>query len=276
MFMVKKRIFVSVVLLSCIIFVSHGTRCSSISLPTREDVMLFKAITPKIVTSIPDRVLQPNVKNKLNQVIIAGSDVFDLALAIESGELTTEFKEKLNVIRAEFKILNGKLAAESKKIQILKAQLQNAKKNEEKARLLEDQTLVMLDMFASMSEPMVNLSVAFKDINGMLVAKLLQVLELIPPIQPYLTVGSGADKIAFSTFMGVKLQEMIKYTQALQKIGVNLKLTFNELRADMMKCKKDLNKSYQSVLAQKKILPQDGQVQSEQVSNQEELPAHVK
>ena len=267
MFAVKKQILVSVFMLSYLLLGSHGARCSSISLPTREDVMLFKAITPKIVTSIPDRVLKPDVKNKLKQVIIAGSDVFDLALAIESGELTTELKEKLNVIRAEFKVANAKLSAESKKIQVLKAQLQNAKTNEEKARLLEDQTLVMLDMFDNMSDPMLNVSVAFKELNTMLVAKLLQVLELIPPIAPYLTVGTGDSQIPLSTFMGVKLKEMIAYTEALKRIGKNLKLTFNELRTDMLRCKQDLTKSYQSVLAQKKLLPKVGQILPEQLED---------
>lgn len=271
MFVVKKQLLVSVCMLSYLLLTPHETIGSSISLPTREDVMLFKAITPRIVTSIPDKVLKPNIKSKLNQVIIAGSDIFDLALAIESGELTTEFKDKLSVIRTEFKALNAKLAAESKKIQALKAQLQNAKTNEEKARLLEDQTLVMLDMFTNMSDPMFNVSVAFKDLNGMLIAKLLQVLELIPPIQPYLTVGSGEEKIALSKFMGVKLQEMIKYTEALKKIGLNLKLTFNELRADMIKCKLDLTKSYESVLAQKKLLPKPGQIRPEQLEDKSDI-----
>lgn len=230
------------------------TNCSSVSLPTREQVALFKAIAPKMVKAIPDKALEPSHKDKLSQVIIAGSDVFDLALAIESGELTTEFKEKLNVIRNEFKVLNAKLVAEGKKLQELKTELKNAS-TEQKARLLQEQTALMLDMFNNMADPMLNVSMAFKDLNGMLVAKLLQVLELIPPIKPYLTVGSGIDQIMLSRFMSVKLQEMIMYTQQLKKIGANLKMTYNELQADLLKCKNNLlQKSYQTLAAQKPLL----------------------
>lgn len=227
-------------------------------LPTREDVALFKAITPKIVMSIPNSVLKQEPKEKLNQVIIAGSDVFDLALAIESGELTNEFKEKLNKIRTEFKAANAALIAESKKIVALKNRMKSASL-EEQTGILEEQVKVMLDMFNNMTDPMLNVSVAFKDLNGMLVTKLLQVLELIPPITPYLTVGQGADKIALSRFMSVKLQEMITYTESLKKIGLNLKATYNELRADLIRCKNDLKKSYKAVAAQKQLLPNLGQ-----------------
>lgn len=256
MFTLKRPILI-ISLAHCLLFAPHAFGRPA-SLPTREDVALFKAVTPKIVMSIPNSVLKQEPKEKLNQVIIAGSDVFDLALAIESGELTNEFKEKLNIIRTEFKAANARLIAESKKLIALKKEMANASL-EEKAGLLEKQTMVMLDMFNNMTDPMLNVSVAFKDLNGMLVAKLLQVLELIPPITPYLTVGNGDDKIALSRFMSVKLQEMITYTESLKKIGLNLKATYNELRSDLMRCKNDLKKSYKTVAAQKQLLPNIGQ-----------------
>jgi hypothetical protein len=83
----------------------------------------------------------------------------------------------------------------------------------------------------------------------------LQVLELIPPIKPYLTIGGGDDQVMLSKFMGVKLQEMIKYTEALKKIGANLKNTYKEMQADILECKNTLQKSYQAASEQKKLAP---------------------
>jgi len=268
MFIIRKSMRIKALVAIAFLFAIQAAYCSSVSSPTSSDeslpqlsdVILFKIIASKLAQNIPDKVIKTvapqsnpsEIRNALKQFIIAGADIFDLALQIKSGELTHEFREKLEIIRREFKQVNTKLVAESKKIQELKEMLKKAS-SEEKVRIIQDETATMLTMFENMAGPMHNVSVAFKDLNGMIVTQLLQVLELIPPIKPYLTINgeNNKDKIMLSTFMGVKLQEMIKYTEALKKIGLNLKNTYKEMQEDILKCKIDLEKKYKAVSVQK-------------------------
>lgn len=226
----------------------------AVTMPTKEDVFLFKVLAPKMVSLIPDTVIAHDLpesvaqerKDKLRQFIIAGANLFDLALDIESGELKEALAEKLKKTRAEFQAANERLISKKTQLQTVAKELAAAPA-QQRLEVTEQQIAVLLDMLEDLSNPLYSAAVLFQDLNTTLLSKLLKMLELMPMINRYLTVGDEKIMIKgelkpllLSTFIQTKLKEMVIYTDNQRKIAPQVKTFMSELRGLYESCQKNL------------------------------------
>lgn len=217
------------------------------TMPTKEEIHLFRVLAPKFVGLIPNAVIAHDKpedvaqdrKEQLKQFIVAGAGLFDLALDIESGELTETLKKKLNDARAEFKLSNAKLVNKNIELKEISKRLESSI-GTQRLDIKEQQISAMLDMLDVLTSPLYTASTVFRDLNEVLISKLLMMLEVLPVIKQYLIVGQGKATISLSEFMRGKLGEMVTYTDTQRKIASNLKIYMNQLKNLHDTCQKDL------------------------------------
>lgn len=205
-------------------------------------------LTPTFVSLIPDALIayeQPELarvrRQQFEQVIKAGLDLYTLALAVESGSLSADFKEQLNTMRDELKDLNTKLGDKSKELSQLIKDLRSAPESQ-KPVLMERQALVMLEMSDMMATPLYSLSLLFAKLNEQVVSKLVRALEAIPQVKPYLLVGQEPEAVPLSRFMQQRLGDMVSYTKTQSTIGKNLSVVIDNLKASVEACHQELTR----------------------------------
>ncbi len=209
-------------------------------------IEVFKVMAPAMVKLVPDSLVikrdEPESyaklrKEQLIQIILAGVGLYELALALKSGQLSENFKEQLSEFRKKCKEANAQLAEKQSLLNATIKQLKTAS-SDTRADLKEKQIAIMLEMSELMAHPVYTISKLLEDLNQLVLAKLVKTVEAIPPVKPYMMINGAPNPVPLSLFIHDRLKEMVAYTDAQRMLSAHIKLALEQLQKDHALCQK--------------------------------------